>query len=268
MKPTRGLIDADILVYKYGYAATQRIKFAPEFDVVEHFCLETAKELIRDKIAFIVEDLKLSSYTLFLSCEGKTFRHEIYPEYKAGRPPKPPFVNLLRQWLLKEYSRVIVVSKEGFEADDALGMAQEEEDTVICSIDKDMLQIPGWHYNINSCVLQYINELDATRWLFHQALTGDSVDNYSGAKGIGSAKADALLSGCPQNYTGFYHITLFAFLCVGQTEEDFRLTLKIAHIYRKGENLWSPEGELETSTMDTVLQKILDRIGETKTNDK
>ena len=49
-RPTVGLIDADILVYKYGHACTDRVQWTPESEVVSWCCIERAKELIAAKL--------------------------------------------------------------------------------------------------------------------------------------------------------------------------------------------------------------------------
>ncbi len=256
MKPIKGLIDADILVYKYGYAATTKFKWTPESNEVSHFCFETAKELIKDKIAYIVEDLKLSTYLLFISdYSTRTFRHALMPDYKGKRPPKPAFVEQLRTWLQEYYSNILIVSTPGLEADDALGIAQDDT-TVICSIDKDMLQIPGWHYNINSGKLIEISKLEATKWMFMQTLMGDTVDNYCGVPGIGKVKAGKLLDNCVQSYDGYYWTTLKAYINKGLTYADFSKTLRVAHIYRQNHSIFSPEEYLKDEAMKRANKKL------------
>jgi len=47
-------------------------------------------------------------------------------------------------------------------------------------VDKDLLQVPGWHYNYERRQLQYITELQASQNFYTQVLIGDSVDNVDG----------------------------------------------------------------------------------------
>jgi hypothetical protein len=65
------------------------------------------------------------------------------------------------------------------EADDAMGIAQGD-DTVICSIDKDMLTVPGMHYNWQKDTFTNQSETAADTFLHRQLITGDRTDNVFG----------------------------------------------------------------------------------------
>lgn len=76
---------------------------------------------------------------------------------------------------------------------------------IICGIDKDLLQIPGKHYQwpiirkgkiVRQAMYHDIDEETGWRNLFTQALTGDTSDNIKGIHGIGPKKAEKILSGC------------------------------------------------------------------------
>lgn len=90
------------------------------------------------------------------------------------------------------------------EADDAISIAATElgEDAVIVSIDKDLDQLPGWHYNFVKRNLYYVTASEGIRNFYRQILTGDRVDNIIGLRGIGPVKADRILgeSGTEQDY--------------------------------------------------------------------
>ena len=79
------------------------------------------------------------------------------------------------------------------EADDVLSMLQREE-TFIYSKDKDLLQIPGTHFNIKESSLYEISEESAFRSLCYQMLVGDTTDNISGVPGIGPKKASDIIN--------------------------------------------------------------------------
>ena len=83
----------------------------------------------------------------------------------------------------------------GQEADDALGIAQTE-DTIICSIDKDLLMIPGRHYNFVKDEFQEVTNDSGMRHFYMQCLTGDRSDNIKGIEQIGPKKAEKILTGC------------------------------------------------------------------------
>jgi len=92
------------------------------------------------------------------------------------------------------------VADEGLEADDMLGIYQTD-DTIICSLDKDLLQIPGKHFSweINgkgwtrpdTFVEQ--TELEGLRLFYEQCIKGDRSDNIKGIEGMGEKKARILL---------------------------------------------------------------------------
>jgi DNA polymerase-1 len=92
---------------------------------------------------------------------------------------------------------------EYYEADDLMASTQWNAyvegnlDTVICTIDKDLNQIPGWHYNISTQKLFFINPEEAETFLWMQVLMGDRVDNVQGIPFVGEAKARKILKDVP-----------------------------------------------------------------------
>src|SRR5258708_8577850 len=127
------------------------------------------------------------SYQLWLSDSlENNYRLKVYPEYKANRiQPKPKHYDLLKEYLVKDWDARIA---HGMEADDALGIEQEES-TIIASIDKDLLQVPGQHYNFVRKEFQEVTPFEGMRYFYTQVLTGDSVDNIKGCPKIGPIKA-------------------------------------------------------------------------------
>ena len=85
------------------------------------------------------------------------------------------------------------MAPDGSEADDFLGIHQDDS-SVICGIDKDLLQIPGKHYNYDKKVSQVVTPLEGWRNFFTQVLTGDASDNIPGLPRIGPVKAMSILS--------------------------------------------------------------------------
>ena len=85
------------------------------------------------------------------------------------------------------------------EADDILSIRAHElgfDNAVIITIDKDLRQIPCWHYNWQKKTPpEKVSEDDARRSFYTQLLTGDSIDNIKGCPGIGPAKARTILNG-------------------------------------------------------------------------
>jgi 5'-3' exonuclease len=181
---THALIDADILVYRVGFT-TQDVE------------LELAKWRMNELIERILADTKATSYKLYLTTSGdkEAFRHKIYPEYKQNRKAdKPLHYQSLREFLVEDCNAEMV---SVIEADDILGIEQCKDvaNTIICTIDKDLDMIPGWHYNFVKELRYYIHEDQGIRNFYKQLLMGDTADNVKGIQGIGPAKADKILAG-------------------------------------------------------------------------
>ena len=239
MKHNRILIDADILVYRYGQACTEDC-FGTTVTLIEN-----AKAAFRDKLEYIKADYPGHSPMLALS-NGKCFRYDIFKAYKAHRSPTPDVVRELKEWVRSEYANIMLESPSKelvLEADDILGLHCGPGD-IIMSDDKDMLTIPGRHAKFHSeGEVFVIPETIANGNFWEQVLTGDSADGYIGCRGIGPSAANrileaALKAGIPQ-----YDACLLTYLSNRQTEEDLIVSCRLAYIYRKGDNpdkLWEP----------------------------
>ena len=142
----------------------------------------------------ILEKTQAKSYRAFLS-GANNFRKKIDPEYKANRTaPKPKFLQDCRDYAIAELNAEL--APETLEADDALGIYQTKE-TIICSLDKDLLQVPGQHFqwaisgrNWSKPDL-FLNQtmVDGLRLFYQQCIKGDASDNVKGIKGMGEARA-------------------------------------------------------------------------------
>jgi DNA polymerase-1 len=88
------------------------------------------------------------------------------------------------------------------EADDAVSIIARDyyvcsgasDKYIIAGVDKDLLQIPGDHYNYVKDTIRYQASWEADRWFFYQLLMGDVADNIPGIKGVGPKKADKILA--------------------------------------------------------------------------
>lgn len=106
----------------------------------------------------------------------------------------------------------------GIEADDKLGIYQSllspiEGESVICTIDKDLDMIPGWHYNWRKDKLYETTPEESLKLFYLQLLTGDPVDNIQGIPGVGKKKAEDLLRGITDEET-MYWLVLCAYASV------------------------------------------------------
>lgn len=182
-RPDKLLIDADYLIYAIGFTCE---------DVSE----STAKNRLVETLENLVYvHLKADSYEAFLTGKGN-FRYDIAKTvpYKGNRKDaaKPPYYQELRDHMVKRLGAVVV---EGQEADDevAIRMTKEPDTYTLVGVDKDLLQIPGWHFNPSKDLEQYVNEFEAYKSFCLQLLTGDRTDNIPGLQGVGPKKAEKAL---------------------------------------------------------------------------
>jgi DNA polymerase-1 len=140
----------------------------------------------------------------------KTFRTELYPAYKAHRPPPPE--DLVPQFaLVREATRafgVACLELPGFEADDLIAAytrvaCEAGGEAVIVSSDKDLMQLVGdcvsmldTMKNVRIGRAEVIEKFGVPpeKVIEVQALCGDAVDNVPGAPGIGIKTASALIN--------------------------------------------------------------------------
>lgn len=128
------------------------------------------------------------------------FRKDLYPEYKAQRKPMQDSVLELLDYGIEYFiEKYGAVPADGMEADDLVSIwandAREAGDAhSVIGIDKDLLQIPGNHYNFVKNEHQFVDADSANLKLMLQCLTGDTSDNIKGLKGIGPKKADKIIS--------------------------------------------------------------------------
>jgi DNA polymerase-1 len=182
-KPTLAIIDGDILVYRIGFASE---------DVDEKICLARVTQLVHE---IVFDDLKCDDYKAYIT--GKTnFRNDIAvtEPYKGNRKDakRPVHYQAIRTHLQRLGAELV----EGQEADDAVAIEATKTGGWIVSIDKDLDQVAGWHYNFVKHEEYYVTEEEGLRNLFTQVLTGDRTDNIIGLKGIGPVKAAKLLQDC------------------------------------------------------------------------
>jgi len=177
------LIDGDVITYQASFAAAKDGE-----DKLQH----TIDEMIAD-------------ITFYAGCEnnkvyigGKNnFRIDVAvtKPYKGGRKSeKPRHYQAARDYMVSDHNAYVV---DGFEADDYLSIAltMRGDQAVLCTIDKDLRNTPGNHYNWRKQIKDTVTPEQATNTFLMQALTGDAVDNIQGVPRIGPKKAEKLLTG-------------------------------------------------------------------------
>ncbi len=147
---------------------------------------------------------------VIFDAKGKTFRSDIYPDYKANRPPAPE--DLVPQFpLTRDATRAFNLScieQAGLEADDIIAtLATQARDrggrVTIISSDKDLMQLVGNGVDMLDAMKNKRIDSDGVfekfgvkpdRVIDVQSLAGDSVDNVPGAPGIGVKTAALLIN--------------------------------------------------------------------------
>jgi 5'-3' exonuclease len=249
------LIDFDLVIYRVGYTTEEES---------EEIAFYRANEMIEGMLA----EIGAGSYQGFISDSENNFRKEIFPDYKANRTqPKPKHYQVLKDYLFKEWNAILAV---GQEADDSLGIEQcthnfvnrpqyeEGIETAILSIDKDLLQIPGTHYNFVKKEKQEVSEEEGMYWFYKQLLMGDPTDNIKGCPGIGAKKAEKALQDCN---TDLEYIDKIKYeygkalrkewdIHDDQIDELITMTGQLIWIRREPNQMWSMPSEHNKTTKD------------------
>ncbi|MHA1540823.1 MAG: DNA polymerase I [Alphaproteobacteria bacterium] len=158
----------------------------------------------------LIEEKQHGRYAVILDSGGKTFRHDLYSDYKANRPPLPeeikPQFDIMKEAI--EAFGIPALSKKGFEADDLLATYAKQADQngyilEIISSDKDLMQLISPNVFMYDTMKNKIyKEKDVfekqgvfpTQMIDFQAIVGDSSDNVPGVKGVGKVGASKLLA--------------------------------------------------------------------------
>jgi len=165
-------------------------------EVIEPEPVENCLHSVKQRLQSILDEVSAKSFRLFLT--GKdNYRDSLVDYYKANRDRtrRPYHFENITNYLVEHWNAEII---NGREADDACGIAQfedwmdnemygdakhrpEDHGTIICSIDKDLDMIPGWHYHFVKQEKYFVTENEARDWFYCQLLTGDmGSDNIPG----------------------------------------------------------------------------------------
>lgn len=220
------LVDADVVAYRIAFG-----------------CNDDSEKNAIAKVSEFLEDL-VFTFANADDCEGyltgkDNFRHEIAKTvpYKANRvAEKPKHLGIIREYMISAWAFSV---QEKQEADDAISIrayALGEEDYIICSIDKDLNNVRGWHYDFHKNNKYYVTEEEAIKNFYTQVLTGDRVDNVPGLAGIGPKKAEKILKDCVTEKE------LFTAVLAAYDNDIHRMTeqAQLLWLRRKDNELWTP----------------------------
>ncbi|MEC6824535.1 DNA polymerase I [Photobacterium piscicola] len=197
------LIDGSSYLYRAYHAAPNFTNSDGEPTGAIYGVVNMLRSMLRqfstDRIAVIFD------------AKGKTFRDDIYPEYKANRPPMPD--DLRGQ--IEPLHAVIkamglpLIAISGVEADDVIGTlatqaSKQGMPVLISTGDKDMAQLVDQHVTLINTMTDVVMDAAGVKDKFgigpeliidYLALMGDKVDNIPGVPGVGEKTATALLQG-------------------------------------------------------------------------
>jgi DNA polymerase-1 len=182
----------------------------------------------------LLKDYDPALMAVVFDAKGKTFRDDIYPEYKANRPPMPdalaeqigPIHDIVRALGLP------LLSVEGVEADDVIGTLVRQAadaglDTLVSTGDKDMAQLVNGRVRLVDTMQEREYDRDAVVEKFgvapeqivdYLALVGDSSDNIPGVPGVGPKTAAKWL----QQYGSLDNLVAHAGEIAGKVGESLR----------------------------------------------
>ena len=196
-------IDGDVVLYSVGFASqtTYHVADGKRFadrDDCRDFCerydlaiddiikeyeaepIEFALSSVKRLLARIKEGSKATTSTVLLT-GGDNFRDGIatIQPYKGNRldAPKPVHYQAIKDYLIQVHGAEVV---EGEEADDQLSIRCVQRGDTIATIDKDLRNTSGWHYNWQKDELDYVGPHQADRNFYKQLITGDSTDHIPG----------------------------------------------------------------------------------------
>lgn len=194
----------------------------------------------------IIKDYQPTHMAVAFDMKEKTFRHDKYSEYKAGRNATP--IELLAEFPLLHNvlnaMNIAIFEMPRYEADDLIGTVAADAnrsgiDTLIITGDKDELQLVDEHvrvlinkkgmsefdvYDIQAMKDRY--NLTPAQFIDLKGLMGDSSDNYPGIPGIGEKKGISLL----QEYGSVEGVIENADLIKGKMGENIRENIESARM--------------------------------------
>lgn len=236
------LVDADILCFRF--ASVHDVEF--QWDEKVSSRVRNFDRAVLEMESFI-RDLRKELKTediIFCFTTSPNWRYDVLPTYKHNRKDKPELFHQLKDYIRENFK---VKEKPTLEADDVMGILAtiSPEKYVIASLDKDLKQIPGKHFNWLTGELTNVSIDEADRFFYRQVLTGDPADGYKGCPGIGPKTAERILDEAGSNP---WPAIVAEYEKKGLTEQDALVQARVARILRKSDydfkaqkpKLWVP----------------------------
>lgn len=196
-KPTLYLVDGSSYLYRAFHALPKLNNSAGEPTGALLGVANMLKRLLNEEQPEYI--------AVVFDARGPTFRHELYPQYKANRPPMPGDLRKQVDAIL-DFTRLLglpLLQVEGVEADDVIGtLAREAEeaglDCVISTGDKDMAQLVSEKTTLTNTMTDTRTDREGVvekygvrpeQFIDFLALTGDKSDNIPGVEKCGPKTA-------------------------------------------------------------------------------
>lgn len=253
----KALIDADIVAYR---AAQVNQKPVITFDETTGEKIEGIEVNFEGACKFadsLIKRIKQTTWSdtlilCFSDASENNFRYKVLPTYKHNRigKSKPLLLSKVREYLQSKYTYNLM---QNIEADDVLGLLQDsfkDDTTVLCTVDKDLNQIVGLHYNWDRDDLYEVSKAEGDYMFYFQILNGDTGDGYKGCKGIGKVLAQKHLPN-GEDILDKYEVwsrVVSLYESKGLTEADAIIQARVARMLRGNEynqkigevKLWIP----------------------------
>ena len=214
----------------------------------------------------ILLDHPRSPLAVIFDAKGKTFRHEMYKDYKANRPPMPEDLVVQIEPInqIIEALGIKLLSIKGVEADDVIGTLAKEAseaglDTVISTGDKDMTQLVNKHIKVVNTMSNELLDEKGVENKFgvkpeliidYLALVGDTSDNVPGVEKVGPKTAVKWLT----EYGSLDEIIKNAEEISGKVGENLRNGLSQLHISKELVTI-KKDVSLEVGVKDLMVGK-------------
>ena len=215
----------------------------------ESHVLHSAKRMLEGAIAKIERKFGIEAVPHVLMDGDGNFRMKLATirPYKGHRGAKPVMYRQIREYLTNNWNAELVHDQE---TDDEMAIRQSlgnavgstfgrgTDKTIIVSIDKDMLQVPGWHMNPNKG-FKRVSEREGLERLYVQCLTGDTCDNIAGCKGVGPKKAREIITS-EMDERAMWDAVVKAYVASGSNATAALENMRLVYLRRTPGELWAP----------------------------